>query len=112
MVVEMLLLSQDGFTVISENKMKEYFTDKSEEILALPKDYKYNVYGVYDKRFEEYIIAFEEHQGNAPLRPPSEIPEDDEVVINPSTSMTTERVISRPAPRTSTPSSGGGMGGY
>ena len=106
-----LRLSQDGFTVISENKMKEYFTDKSEEILALPKNYKYNVYGVYDKRFEEYIIAFEEHLGNAPLDPQS-LPAPEENTSETARRQTTVRTNLTPTRTSSTTTSSGGGGGY
>lgn len=52
-----LRLSNDGLTVISDYKMRNYFLTKSRSILAfgLP----INVYGVFDVRFGEYILAFE-----------------------------------------------------
>ena len=65
-----LRLSQDGFTVISENKMQEYFTDKCQKILELDRTWGYNIYGVWDRRFNEYIVAFEKHEGN-PTVPPT-----------------------------------------
>ena len=65
-----LRLSQDGFTVISENKMQEYFTDKCQKILELDRTWRYNIYGVWDRRFNEYIVAFEKHEGN-PTVPPT-----------------------------------------
>ena len=37
--------------------MQNYFTDKCRDVLALSQ--KVNIYGVYDKKFEEYIISFE-----------------------------------------------------
>lgn len=56
-------LSQDGFTKISEYKMKEYFTDKCTHIYnSISHDHHpYFVYGAYDSRFSEYIISFSEH---------------------------------------------------
>ena len=55
-----LRLSQDGFTEISNNKMREFFTDKATSINnALIDGNRFNVYGVYDIRFNEYIVAFE-----------------------------------------------------
>ena len=56
-----LRLSQDGFTPISDIKMRDYFTDKATKIYqSIPQEDRFNVYGVYDIRFNEYIVAFEE----------------------------------------------------
>lgn len=55
-----LRLAQDGFTEISNNKMREYFTDKATQINnANIAANRFNIYGVYDIRFNEYIVAFE-----------------------------------------------------
>ena len=64
-----LRLSQDGFTVISENQMKEYFTDLCESIVGINKTTPYNIYGVWDTRFNEYIISFQEYSGNIVIPP-------------------------------------------
>ena len=62
-----LRLSQDGFTPISDYKMREYFTDKATQIYAhTTMENRFNIYGVYDIRFNEYIISFEESQGCPP----------------------------------------------
>lgn len=49
-------LSNDGLTPISEYFQHIYITGLCKEILKA--NSKVNVYGVYDKRFNEYIIAF------------------------------------------------------
>jgi hypothetical protein len=48
-------LSTDGLTPISEYFQHIYFTDLCKKILLCPT--KVNIYGVYDIRFGEYIIA-------------------------------------------------------
>ena len=50
-------LSQDGLTVISDYKMHNFFTDKSKEILATGG--RARIFGTYDVKFDEYIVAFE-----------------------------------------------------
>ena len=65
-----LRLSQDGFTLISENNMKEYFTDLCESILGINRAIRYNIYGVWDKRFNEYIVAFQQHNTTPIVFPP------------------------------------------
>ena len=52
-----LRLSQDGFTLISENKMKDYFTDKFEDINDRINDNLLHIYGMYDAKFGEYVIS-------------------------------------------------------
>ncbi|MBC8437143.1 hypothetical protein H8D85_02345 [bacterium] len=54
-----LRLSLDGMTPISEYKMKDYFTDKCEEILKYYNPKTYNIFGVYDAKFGEYVVAFD-----------------------------------------------------
>lgn len=49
-------LSNDGLVPISEYGMHNYFNDKCREILAYGS--KVNIYGTFDIRFGEYIIAF------------------------------------------------------
>ena len=62
-----LRLSQDGFTPISDYKMRDYFTDKATKIYKhTTVDNRFNIYGVYDIRFNEYIISFEESEGCPP----------------------------------------------
>ncbi len=48
-------LSNDGLTPISENLQQNYFTALCRQILQSSQ--KVNIYGVYDKRFSEYIIC-------------------------------------------------------
>ena len=50
-------LSQDGLTPISEARMKNFFTDYCEEVMDNRKQRKFNCYGVYDDKFDEYIIS-------------------------------------------------------
>lgn len=52
-----LRLSNDGLTVISDYKMRNYFSDKSTQILRSSSQPK--IYGVFDADFKEYILAFE-----------------------------------------------------
>ena len=58
-------LSNDGLNPISDqNQMHNYFTDKCKDILTSPS--KVNIYGVYDIKFSEYVIAFEPYtNGNS-----------------------------------------------
>src|SRR3972149_4912494 len=52
-----LRLSNDGLTAISKiYDMNDYFTEKCGQVLASAS--KVNIYGVYDIKFGEYIIAF------------------------------------------------------
>jgi len=50
-------LSQDGLTPISEARMKNFFTDYCEEVMDNRKQGKFNCYGVYDDKFDEYVIS-------------------------------------------------------
>ncbi len=51
-------LSNNGLTPISQiGFMHNYFTDKCAEVLAL--NQKVNILGVWDKKFGEYVVAFE-----------------------------------------------------
>ncbi len=53
-----LRLSRDGLTPISDTgSMHNYFTDKCKEVLGYTS--KINIYGVYDQKFNEYIISFQ-----------------------------------------------------
>lgn len=53
-----LRLSNDGITNISKvYKMHNYFTDKCAAVLVF--DGKVNVYGVFDVKFGEYIVSFQ-----------------------------------------------------
>jgi len=58
-------LSQDGLTPISDqNQMHNFFTDKCQDILTASG--KVKIYGVYDVKFNEYIVAFEAYvNGNS-----------------------------------------------
>tara|TARA_Y100000401_G_scaffold29305_1_gene21374 strand:+ start:2331 stop:6257 length:3927 start_codon:yes stop_codon:yes gene_type:complete len=58
-----LRLSQDGFTPISKANMNNFFTDKMDYLFKtnIMSDIgRLNIYGVYDVRFNEYIVSFEE----------------------------------------------------
>lgn len=48
-------LSNDGLTPISEYLQQNYFTALCRQILQSPQ--KVNIYGIYDKRFNEYVIC-------------------------------------------------------
>ena len=52
----------DGLTTISDYKMSDYFSDKSKEILNVEKkgSTPHKILGVYDSKFNEYIISFGE----------------------------------------------------
>lgn len=50
-------LSQDGLTPISEARMKNFFTDYCEEVMDNRKQNKFHCYGVYDDKFDEYVIS-------------------------------------------------------
>tara|TARA_R110000850_G_scaffold272892_2_gene408528 strand:- start:7674 stop:11978 length:4305 start_codon:yes stop_codon:yes gene_type:complete len=52
-------LSNDGFTPISEYKMKNFFTDNFEEIVQHKGAGRHRVLGVYDTKFNEYVISSE-----------------------------------------------------
>jgi len=52
-----LRLSDNGLFPIDDYKMSNYFTQKSRDILAT--GVHPNIYGTYDVRFGEYILAFE-----------------------------------------------------
>ena len=58
-----LRLSQDGFTPISKIMMNNFFTDKMDYLFKtdiISDLNRVNIYGCYDVRFNEYIVAFEE----------------------------------------------------
>lgn len=58
-----LRLSQDGFTPISTVRMNNFFTDKMDYLFKaniMDDIGRVNIYGVYDVKFNEYIISFEE----------------------------------------------------
>ncbi len=63
-----LRLSNDGITNISKTyKMHNYFTDKCAAVLAFGG--KVNVYGVFDVKFGEYVLSFQnigDARGNFP----------------------------------------------
>ena len=50
----------DGLTIISDYKMKDYFSDKAKEILNLENkgSTPHKILGIYDSRFNEYILSF------------------------------------------------------
>ena len=50
-------LSQDGLTPISEANMKNFFTDYCQEVMENRKLGKLKCFGVYDDKFDEYIIS-------------------------------------------------------
>ncbi len=57
-------LSQDGLTPISDqNDMHNFFTDKCRDVLTV--NGKVKIYGVYDIKFNEYVIAFEAYTNGA-----------------------------------------------
>lgn len=51
-------LSNDGLTPISDIKFKTFFSEKSSDILS--KTDRINIYGVYNRTNNEYVINFEE----------------------------------------------------
>ena len=61
----------DGLTPISEHKMHNYFTTKSQ--LYQQRGVSPKIYGVFDRRFDEYILCFEVATNNA-VDPPVTIP--------------------------------------
>lgn len=59
-----LRLSNDGITPISDlYNMHNYFTNKCKDVLAYVS--KVNIYGIYDVKFNEYIISFQNKSGFA-----------------------------------------------
>ena len=52
-----LRLSQDGLTVISEHKMKNFFTDYFQEVIDRRKTRLLKIYGAYDNKFDEYVVS-------------------------------------------------------
>lgn len=62
-------LSQDGITVISENKMKDFFTDLSVTILKEAQIKKYKILGVFDKKYNEYIVSYDFIPNNYEIDP-------------------------------------------
>jgi hypothetical protein len=62
-----LRLSQDGITQISKvAKFHNFTTDLCKSIVAT-KNTNFHVYGVYDVKFGEYIVAFEEIKSLTPM---------------------------------------------
>ena len=55
---EVIRLGQDGMNVISDNGMHNYFKDLLGQISKSGK--RVNIYGVFNKRFGQYEIAFEQ----------------------------------------------------
>jgi len=61
--------SNDGITPISDlYKQHVFFNNKCKDVLAYPSG-KINIYGVYDVKFGEYIISFENIVGNVSVPP-------------------------------------------
>ena len=60
-----LRLSADGLTPISEIRMHNYFNDTFKRLIDGPGDYR--VLGVYDVRFDEYIISIQENVEDIPV---------------------------------------------
>ncbi len=52
-----LRLANDGFTPISNYKMKNFFTDSFKAIQSLRGDNFHKIVGVYDSAFDEYVIS-------------------------------------------------------
>jgi cyclophilin family peptidyl-prolyl cis-trans isomerase len=52
-----LRLGNDGFTPISNYKMKNFFTDSFKAIQSLRGDNFHKIVGVYDSAFDEYVIS-------------------------------------------------------
>ena len=54
-----LRLSMDGLTVISEYKMKNFFTDYFEEIISNNRHLgnRTKIYGAWDDKFDEYVVS-------------------------------------------------------
>ena len=52
-----LRLANDGFTPISNYKMKNFFTDSFKAIQSLTGDNFHKFVGVYDSAFDEYVIS-------------------------------------------------------
>ena len=50
-------LSQDGLTPISEARMKNFFTDYSQEVMDRFKLDEFICYSAYDDKFDEYVIS-------------------------------------------------------
>jgi hypothetical protein len=64
----------DGLTAISNNKMFNYFSDKSKELLNLYNNGLYRlpkIIGVYDEKFNEYILSFGDTEQLAELQDPT-----------------------------------------
>jgi hypothetical protein len=59
---EVMRLGQDGMNVISDNGMHNYFKDLLGQISKSGK--RVNIYGVFNKRFGQYEIAFEQTRLN------------------------------------------------
>jgi hypothetical protein len=63
-----LRISDDGITPISEYKMHNHFTDLFRQLLAT--GVRPNIYGVYDMKFGEYVIAVEQITVDSVNAPP------------------------------------------
>jgi len=65
----------DGLTIISDYKMKDYFSDKAKEILNLETKgvVPHKILGVYDSKFNEYILSFGEISRANDTEEPSDI---------------------------------------
>jgi hypothetical protein len=61
----------DGLTPISTNKMINYFTDKSRDIMNAMRFsiYPLRIIAVYDPKFDEYILTFSEVSGEVNIIP-------------------------------------------
>jgi len=57
-----LRLSTDGLTPISEYRMKDFFTDKFSYINKNINDTDLKIHGVYDAKYNEYIMSIEDVQ--------------------------------------------------
>jgi hypothetical protein len=90
-----LRLSTDGLTPISEYKMHNFFIDKSNELLKSAQDFQ--VFGVYDRQFDEYILAF----GRVVINQP------DVAITNTGTFTETPTTPDAPDPVIDTPTVGG-----
>jgi hypothetical protein len=64
-----LRLSADGLTPISEIRMHNYFNDTFKRLIDNSGDYR--VLGVYDVRFDEYVISIQENIDDIPVYVPS-----------------------------------------
>lgn len=94
-----LRLGGDGITEISEYKMHNYFNDTFKTLMDNGGNYK--IFGVYDVRFDEYIISIRENIINIPTAigtfpPPSTIiiPQEPNIFLPPTPPTTVAEPIS------------------